>query len=520
MANKTLTMLQIRRIIQFLEDGYSIRKIAYELKSSRNTIGGYVEKIKETGKEPAWLLAQSDAYLGALMYRNANELSPDPRYEYLSGQFDYYRQELKRTGVTRLLLWQEYRAAVSDGYGYSQFCEHLATDQKKTKATMHFDHIPGEQVQIDFAGKEIVYVDRLTGEIINCPVLVCVFPYSGYTYVEALASTRQEHLFPALCRCMEYFGGGPRSILSDNMKQYVKKSNRYEPIFTESSEQWALHYHTSLFATRPGKPKDKPSVEKMVDITYMRIYAPLRNEVYHSLSELNKAIEQQLYKHNHTLFQKRPYSRYDLFIAEEQSLLKPLPAEPFILKHTTSAKVGMNYHVILGEDWHYYSVPYQYIGKQVKLVYDYQEVEIYLGLNRIAIHKRNFRQHHYTTLAEHMPEKHQKYHETKGWNGDYFLNKAKLIGENTQVIMSRLLESRPYIEQSYLACQGFLRLSDRYGKERLENACRRALPASRISYRIIDNILKNNLDRQQEDQLDLFTTIPDHENIRGPESYQ
>jgi len=519
MARQPLTMLQIRRILQLLKEGKSKRAIAQSLGSGRHTIDGYVSRISGSGLSLDALLKLADADLADLLYSGNPHSSPDQRYEDLKGRMDYFLKELTRTGVTKLLLWEEYRHEVPDGYGYSQFCEHLMIHSSKNGATMHFDHKPGECVQIDFAGKPLTYANTYTGEIISCPVLVCVLPFSGYSYAEALHSTSQEHLFPALGRCMEYFTGVPRTILSDNMRQCVHKSNRYEPVFSEACEQWSLHYNTSLLATRVSKPKDKPSVEKMVHITYLRIYAPLRDKIFNNLTELNRHIMTSLDTHNRTRLQKRPYSRYERFIQEEKAVLGPLPAEPYILKHTTMAKVQKNYHVILGEDWHQYSVPYQYIAKKVKIIYDSQEVEIYLGLKRIAAHQRDYRKHGYTTLVEHMPERHKKYHETRGWDAEYFLRKAKELGDCSLEIMTRILASRTFTEQAYAACQGLLRLSDRYGKDRFESACRRALPAPRVGYRMIDNILSKNLDKQAQEQMNLFTPLPEHENLRGPEAY-
>jgi hypothetical protein len=200
-------------------------------------------------------------------------------------------------------------------------------------------------------------------------------------------------------------------------------------------------------------------------------------------------------------------------------LLSTLPEQPFIIKHTATAKVQKNYHVILGEDWHQYSVPYHYIGKKVKIIYDTDEVEIYLGMSRIASHKRDYRKHGYSTLAEHMPEKHRRYQEAKGWDADYFLGKAKEIGAYSYQVIDRILESRTFTEQAYLACRGLMRLSDHYGPDRFENACRRATQAPRVSYRLIDNILTNNLDQICTDQVTLFTPIKDHENLRGSEVY-
>ena len=519
MAKKPITMLQIKRILQLLAQGESKRKIAQLLHSGRHTIDSYVLKIEQSGISLSLLIKLSDADLAMLFYSPNKDTQCDQRYDDLTTKQNYFSKELTRPGVTKFILWQEYRQVSPEGYSYSRFCDHLASNKRKSAATMHFEHKPGERVQIDFAGKALNYIDRSTGELIWCPVLVCVLPYSGYAYVEALPNASQEHLFPALGRCMSHFGGVPQNVLSDNMKQYVHKSNRYEPVFTEVCEQWSLYYNTTLSAARVSKPKDKPTVENSVHLAYMRVYAPLRNEAFYSLKELNQSILAKLEVHHRIAFQKRTYSRLDRFVQEEQILLKPLPAEPFLLKHTAMAKVQKNYHVILGEDWHQYSVPYQHIGKQVKIIYDMDEVEIYLGLQRIAVHQRDYRKHAYTTLAEHMPEKHQKYQETKGWDADYFLRKAQELGESSYTIMNHILQSRTFTEQAYSACLGLLRLCDRYGKERFENACKRAIDAPRINYRLIDNILTNNLDKQTEEQMNLFT-IPDHENLRGPQAYQ
>jgi len=519
MAKQPITMLQIRRILQLLAQSQSIRKISRLLHASRHTIDDYALKIEQTGLSLSALSKLSDAELAALLYTANSDSVPDQRFDDLKERLDYFLKELSCKGVTKLRLWEEYRMEVPEGYGYSQFCEHLALHNRKSAATMHFEHKPGERVQVDFAGKQLSYVNQSTGEIISCPVLVCVLPFSGYAYVEALQSACQENLFAALGRCLNYFGGVPLNVLSDNMKQFVHKSNRYEPVFAELCEQWALHYNTTLSATRIRKPKDKPTVENTVNLTYMRVYASLRHETFYCLKELNQGILTALDKHHRTLFQKRSYNRLDRFLQQEKPVLHALPDEPFILKHTAMAKVQKNYHVILGEDWHQYSVPYQLIGKQVKIIYDSDEVEIYLGLQRVAAHKRDYRKHGYTTLEEHMPEKHKKYHETKGWDAAFFLKKGKELGECSFEIMGRILESRTFTEQAFNACLGLLRLSDRYGNDRFENACKRAMSAPRVSYRLIENILSNNLDKQVEDQTELFSTIPDHENLRGPQAY-
>jgi hypothetical protein len=179
----------------------------------------------------------------------------------------------------------------------------------------------------------------------------------------------------------------------------------------------------------------------------------------------------------------------------------------------------MNYHVFLGEDRHFYSVPYQYIGQDTKIIYDENTVEIFIGFERIAIHKRDYRTGGYTTLQEHMPEHHLKYKESLGWDAEYFLSLATNIGECSVEVFRKVLSSREFIEQTYLSCKGLKRLSERYGPQRFEAACQRALKGSRVTYGMIKNILEKNLDKQVDPKEDLFT-IPSHENIRGAQSYQ
>jgi transposase len=519
MTNKSIGMTQVRRIIQLKADGLSKLKISALLHLHRSTLDNYLSRIASSCKSSAELLQLSDEQLVQLVYPEVFIAQSDARIEELKERFPYYIHELTRPGVTRRTLWAEYRSTDPCGYSYTQFCEHFARHQKHNHATMHFTHRAGEYLQVDFAGKQLHYIDIQTAEIIACPVLVCALPYSGYTYVEALQSARQTFMFSALNRCLEYIGGVPRNVLSDNMKQYIGKNDRYEYTFQALADQWSVHYNTNLEATRPRKPKDKPTVENSVYQSYLRIYAKLRDEEFHSLYELNERILELLPTHNQALFQKLPGSREQRFIQDEKPLLKPLPQEPFTIKHTTMAKVQMNYHVILGEDKHLYSVPYQSIGKATTIVYDQEDVEVFIGLQRIASHKRDYRQHAYTTLAIHMPEKHLKYNETRGWDADYFLSLAAKIGESSVAVFKKILASKEFIEQTYKACLGMKRLSEIYGTLRFEAACKRVENAGRVTYGMIKNILEKNLDKQTESQLNLFP-IPNHENIRGPGHYR
>lgn len=519
MANKTITMLRLRRILQLKEQGFSNRRISGMLKLSRQTVDDYVNRLKQAEKSFKYLLELDDETLQVLAFQQPDVAVLNDKYTDLQSRLPGFAEDLKNRKTTRVILWEEYRQQVPEGYSRSQFCEHLGRYLESRKAVMHFEHSPAELMEFDFAGDPITYVDLQTGEIIKCVVLVCRLPCSGYTYIEALPSQQRPYLIASLCRALEYFGGVPFMVRTDNMKQFVKKTNRYEPSFDEYAQQWSLHYNTTLTATRVAKPRDKAGVESSVNTAYYRVYSPLRKAHFHSLAELNKAIAEKTRLLNHSKYQGRDYSRHDKFISLEQPLLRPLPNEPFVPKSTRSAKVARNYHVMLGEDRHFYSLPYQYIAQQVSIVYDTENVEIYLNHQRIASHKRNYRKNGYSTIAEHMPSNHRHYMAQKGWDEEYFLKTSQTIGENTLAAMQVILKQKTFIEQTYRTCRGTLGLATKYGNDRLEAACARALFFNtKITYGALHNILEKSLDKQPL-QTTLDFSLPEHDNLRGAGAY-
>ena len=286
MSNKLITMKNIRSIIVLHQKGFSGREISKQMQLSRNTVKIYLERFDGSSFSYEQLLKMDEAGFYAIAYTSAKQLQPEPKKEHFSSGIDYFLAELKRTGVTRHLLWEEYKKGDPNGYSYSQFCDLLARQRKVHEATRHFEHKPAEVMMVDFAGNPVSYVDKPSGEIIKCPVFVAVLPYSGYSFAVALSDSTQPSIIKALNSSLAYFGGVPQSIKCDNLKTVVSKSNRYEPVFTDTIMQWAHHHNTGLLAARIRKPKDKASVENEVKLVYQRIYAPLRDKVFFSLSEL------------------------------------------------------------------------------------------------------------------------------------------------------------------------------------------------------------------------------------------
>lgn len=521
MANTPTRMQQIRLILQMHSRGEKIRAISRQLNLDRNTVRSYLRRCVSHNPDVDTLLGLSDEALSQIAYEPAMEKKKgDDRAVDLSGRLAGLVEDLRKPGVTRQLLWQEYRQSRPDGYGYTQFCERLKAYARDRDAVMHFEHKAAQRLMIDFAGKKLSYVDERTGEVVDCPVFVAVLPFSGYSYVEALPSQCQEDFVAAIANCFAFLGGVPLCGLIDNLKSGVKRANRYEPEFTDLLEQLSLHYSCGFMATRVAKPRDKAHVEREVQLVYQRIYAPLRNEHFRSLQALNLAVKEQLAKHHLQPFQRKiGGNRLALFQQQEQGLLKVLPASPFAVKHSIQAKVQRNYHIVIGQDWHYYSVPYEYIRKKVQVVYTSSEVEVYYDHERIALHRRSRVRYGYTTLPGHMPPAHRHHLEQRAWTGEYFLDQALRIGPSCQRAIEQILSGKMFIEQTYNSCLGVLRLAGKYGEVRLEAACCRALRGHRINYTVICNILRHNLDKLEQPPEPL-SQIPEHDNIRGPGAYQ
>jgi transposase len=505
-------MNKIREIIRLYEQCHlSQRSIARALSISRPVVNEYIDKIKSSRLSyPSIENIDDDTLLEIIEgRRNANS----DRYLILQEKFQYFAKELKRTGVTLERLWHEYREEHPDGYGYSQFCHHFQIWRNASELTMHMTHKAGDKMFVDFAGKHLEIVDKLTGEIIKVEVFVAILGASQRTYVEAVLTQQKHDWIMANRNAFHYFGGVTRAIVPDCLKTAITRADRYEPDINPEYEDFARHYQTVILPARPYAPKDKALVENAVKIIYSRIYADIRNRFFFSLKELNQAILEDLEKHNAAPMQRLNISRNQLFLETEKSALKPLPAEKYQLRGFKTIKAQYNYHVYFNEDKHYYSVPYRLRGSEVKLIYTQTVVEIFHKKQRVATHLRNRTTGGYTTNPNHMPPKHRFVSE---WNPQRFINWAGNIGKHVEIIIRRNLESREHPEQAYRACMGILSLARKYNNTRLDKACKRAVSFDLYSYKGIEKILKRNL---EESQLDTFEVLPEHDNIRGNTYY-
>lgn len=423
--------------------------------------------------------------------------------------------ELRRPGVTLLLLHQEYLQQHPDGLGYSQFCAHYDRFRRRRPLLMRQQHRAGDKLFIDYSGKRPFYLDSQTGERIECELFVAVLGASNLTFAEATATQRRADFLGSHQRAHRFLGGVPRLWVPDNLKSAVTRACRYEPTLQRDYEELALHYGAAILPARPYKPRDKAKVEVGVLVAQRWILARLRNVRCFSLQELNEHIGRLVQELNDRPMRVYKQSRRQLFEQLERPQLRPLPEADWELCETQEARVHLDSHVAF--EGHYYSVPYTLQGEPVLVRATGTTVEILHKHKRVAAHVRSPKRGRHSTIAEHLPKAHQRH---AGCSPGDLLNWAATVGPHTASLCRAILEERPHPEQGYRSGLGLIRLGRRYEKARLEAACERAFVAGARSYQSVKTILEHGLDRiAQTDSQRPQSPCAEHENLRGPAYY-
>jgi len=508
-------MRKIKEVLRLHhEKRLSDREIGKSVQIGRTTVKDYLLRAERAGL--SWPLPPEldEASLEHLLFSSKPSISPEGRQMPSPA---YLHQELKRKGVTLQLLWHEYKEKNPDGYQYSQFCRIYQQWAEKLEPCLRQPYRAGEKLFVDYAGQTIPLTDSETGEIHEAEVFVATLGASNYTFAEATLSQTLRCWIESHIHAFEFFGGVPEILIPDNLLSAVTHPCRYEPDLNATYREMAEHYETVIIPARVKKPRDKAKVESGVQMVEHWVLAPLRHRDFFSLGELNQAIAEQVENLNHRPFQKLEGTRRSLFETLEKSALKPLPTQRYVYADWKGVKANIDYHIEV--DHHYYSVPYQLIKHRLDVRFSDTLVEVLFNGRRVASHRRSYRKGGYTTLSDHMPKAHQKYLK---WSPSRLLRWAAKIGPHTQNLAAAILEHRPHPEQGYRSCLGLFRLSKVYSAQRLEAASERALQIKAFSYKNVESILKNGLDRQPLTSPSSQTPLPllEHANLRGKEYYQ
>ena len=515
MAGTRLSMRRSREILrQKWELRRSHREVARSLEVGLGTVSQTLYRARVAGLED-WAAVEGldegtleQRLYGREQVAGAPRPAPDCRW---------IHTELRQPGVTLQLLHLEYLARHPTGYRYSQFCEYYRRWVKRQRRSMRQVHRAGEKLFVDYAGQRPHYVDPESGEVVEVELFVAVLGASNYVYAEATRSQQSADWIASHGRTFEHLGGVPGAVVPDQLKSGVTVACRYEPGLQRTYEELATHYGTVILPARPRAPRDKPKVEVGVQVAERWIVARLRHETFFSLGALNARIRELLDELNDRPMRVYRASRRELFLRLDRPALRPLPPERFGYAEWKRARVNIDYHVEL--EGHYYSVPHTLVHEEVELRFTGGTVEVLHRGQRVASHARRYQRGQHTTNPEHMPKAHRQHLE---WTPSRFIRWGAGIGPATGRLVEAILHERPHPEQGYRSCLGILRLERRYGRERLEAACARALAVQARSYRDVDAILKHRLDRLPPlvAQGAVASAPLVHENVRGAAYYQ
>jgi len=505
---KTKEVLRMR-----YELGLGLRQIARSCSLGLGTIHDYLHRAQAAGI--GWPLPEGwdeekleAALFGAPQVRPADPDKTAPDFAAI------HEQKQRHRHVTLQLLWEEYRQANPEGYGYSRFCELYQRWRGKLDVVLRQEHKAGEKMFVDWAGTTIPIYDRQGGPPQAGHLFVAVLGASSYTYAEATSDEQLSNWIAAHLRALEFYNGVPALIVPDNTKTGVTRACRYDPDLNPTYQEMALHYGVGVVPARPYKPRDKAKVESGVQIVERWIVAALRHHRFFTLAEMNVEIRRLLEGLNNRPFRKRQGSRAALFAAVDRPALRPLPLERFDLSEWSRAKVNIDYHVAF--DTNFYSVPYNLVHEVVEVHSTPTTVEILHKGQRVASHLRARSHGQTVTDNEHRPKSHQAHLE---WTPSRLVNWAASVGPHTSRLFERILEDKPHPEMGYRACLGLMRLAREYSPQRMEGAAQRALETGACRYQSVKSILKNSLDGMPVAS-DLSSAPPSpHDYIRGSEYF-
>lgn len=504
-------MVKYREIIRLGALGVSKRNIAFSCQCALSTVQSVLTRAKAHGLE--WPLP---AEMGDAAIRSAIYPPKDADDDYAGIDHEHVADQLLKRGVTMLLLWNEYcDGALLRGEKplmYSAFCSrHRKWAESHGKPVMRVERKPGEEMQVDWVGDTMEVADPDTGEMLRVFVFVACLPFSSKLFAEGFYSMDEESWITAHVHAFSFFGGTTPILVPDNCKTAVIRSTVEELIVNDQYRRMAEYYGCAVVPARPRKPRDKAAVEMGVGIVERQAIAALRNRAFLSLQELNDALAEKTGRINERPFQKREGSRESVFLGQEKQTLVPLPAHPYEIVIRKHATVNFNYHVAFDHNW--YSVPFNYVRREVEVAATKSTVAIIADGERIAIHERvRGRKGAYSTNRDHMPDAHRDYVQ---WSGERFRRWASEFGPATERCVDAVLRSRQVEQQSYRSARALIGLGEKHGAAVVEEACRRSLElTANPSYKLVKSKVSKVVDEISGRRGD------DHAYLRGAEYYK
>lgn len=498
----------LRAVIrQILSTDLSPNDIGEQRNMSHNTVRRWRNILKEKSITSEQLDLMSDQQLSDLVRRRKpalrDKISPD------------WDEEVRalRSGLNRLETHANYVARVGESLAiaYRTYCEQLKYYLTTLNPILRLDHVPGHAMQTDYAG--YIPVGRENGENAQkkFKLFVAALPYSGLIAAAIVRSETVNDHIEGNERALRYFGGAPSILVPDNLKAAVISRPRYgAPRLQEQYQSFADHYGVGVVPARPGKPQDKSAVENSVKLVQRLLHIRLSQRPLLELDEMQRILDEVVEEwNNRPMKRANGHSRRSLFEAEERMHLKALPAHPFEPREpAVSRKIAKDYHVEYKSN--YYSVPHRLIGQMAVVRASASIVELLVNGLSVAVHARAYAQNCRITDDRHRPPSHSAASQTNllEWAKRYTTDVEKLA--EVEVTRTELQEIQRRQRNAWI--QNLPRI---HGRQRFEQACRRAVSFKDLRFEHVRNALDKGIEASMPEPLTQVTPPKPQQNVRG-----
>lgn len=387
MGARSMTVGRYEEIRRRLDEGRGLREIARALGCSRGTVREVRDGLRHSPDapkpwaDPLWMIELDwPAIIHDLGLGHPLKFLWEEKAQHLTGYSNFWKQFYRK--------FPQYRRA--------------------SVTAREFE--PGERVEVDYAGDTLAWIEMKTGEIRKAYVFVAGLGFSQLLFAWAAEDMKSRNWLGGHRRMYGYYGGVPHVTVPDCLKQGVLKCHLYDPDLNPGYAQLASQYGTAVVPARPDHPKDKAIVEGLVKILMRYVRFRHRRTHFTSLAQINQVLGECVERINARRHTRFGVSRRERFESVEKAALKPLPANDSDIGEWKSATLHADCYVSVESD--YYSAPHIHRHKKLRIKLTENQVEIFLNLERLAIHPRS--RHHTGKrifIDAHFPPASQAYYE-------------------------------------------------------------------------------------------------------------
>ena len=401
-ARRELTMRQLRQMLRLARDGVSAREIGRTLGVARSTVQDNLKRAEAAGLRWPLPAEITDPVLEQRLFAPAG-VRPGLRRR-VEPDWAWLARELKRPGVNLMVLWEEYRDAHPDGYGYSRFCDLFREFERRLSPVMRQHHAAGDKVFVDYSGKKVRIVDPVTGVVREAEIFVAVLGASNLTYAEATWTQTLPDWIGAHVRLFRFLGRRP----APGRARQSEERGPQGLVLRSRDQPQLRHDGGPLRRRRPAGPPAQAARQGQG-----RGRGPLRPDLHPgpaAAPDLLLARRVQRRDRDRGGAHQRPSDAPPRreparALRERSSGRRSGRCRP----RTTNiaewrlARVNLDYHV--EAEGFLYSVPHALIREQVDVRLTSRTVEVFHRGQRVAAHQRRYGGRRHGTDPDHMPQR-------------------------------------------------------------------------------------------------------------------